>query len=329
MRCLSASCLSLAQEGYLHSIVFYNVENLFDSYDNPLTFDDDYTPQGKNRWTEKKVALKIDHIAKVIHQLGQDLTHRPPLLIGLAEVENRTLLQQLIFHPLLRQYNYGIIHVESDDFRGIDVALLYQKDHFIPQNHATYLPKLNDPKTGYIRTSRDILVVSGYLRKHQLSILINHWPSRRGGKIKSAPHRFAVAQLHKQITDSIVRRHPRGKIISMGDYNDNPKDKSIQWIIGKKRKWVAPMEGLEKKGIGSLAHNDRWYLFDQLLFSPNGKTLPFDDYQCTSLSSPMVTYPTRTLSGISFSNPFRRKYLRRIFRSFPCLCAYWGNDQLA
>ena len=190
------------------------------------------------------------------------------------------------------------------------MALLYQRDHFLVEDQKAIKLELTDPKTGYKRTTRDILVVSGYLAQHRISLLINHWPSRRGGKTKSAPHRMKAARLHKKITDSLMRKYPEGKVISMGDYNDNPNDKSLQWIKGKKKDEILfnPMEKMIKKGIGSLAHNDRWFLFDQLLFSMNWnkdkelfllKTAVFNPSFLRTKRSNYHGYPFRTkVNGI-------------------------------
>ena len=118
----------LSQE--VQTIAFYNVENLFDSRNDPKTFDDDYTPEGRNHWTPALVNQKIDQIAQVLSGVGKRETKRPPLLIGLAEVENRTVLEQLVAHPKLRPYGYEIVHFDSPDFRGINVGLLYRKEFF-------------------------------------------------------------------------------------------------------------------------------------------------------------------------------------------------------
>jgi|GEM_PF-589170 len=164
--------------------------------------------------------------------------------------------------------------------------------------------ELVDLKTGYERTTRDILVVSGYLNQHHLTVLVNHWPSRRGGKIRSAPQRFKAAQLHRKITDLIARKHPKGKIISMGDYNDDPKDKSLQWIMEKKGEKILhnPMLAMAKKGVGSLAYNDRWHLFDQMLFSLNW----YNDPSLLLLKTAVYSPPKlRTLRGRYQGYPFR------------------------
>ena len=134
------------QKAYVHSVAFYNVENLFDSLDDPDTFDDDYTPDGRLHWNDLLLDQKINQLAEVLSKVGRRETKRPPLIIGLVEVENRTVLELLIKHPLLKPYQYEIIHYESPDFRGIDVAFLYQKNHFTPSNHKAYKLDLVDAK---------------------------------------------------------------------------------------------------------------------------------------------------------------------------------------
>ena len=294
--------LCMTQQGHLHTVAFYNVENLFDPQDHPTHFDEDYTPHGKNRWTKDKLHQKIDLLVSVLSNVGKAQTQRPPLLIGLAEVENKAVVKLLTAHPNLKAYNYGIVHFESPDFRGIDVALLYQKNHFKVSHQKVYALELVDAKTGYKRTSRDILVVSGYLNQHKISVLVNHWPSRRGGAKKSAPSRFKAALLHRKITDSLRKKHPNGKIISMGDYNDDPHDKSLQWIKGNDDTFFNPMEKMAKKGKGSLAHNDRWHLFDQLLFSKHWQQNPSLFVMDVQIYQPLNL---RTLRGRYRGYPFR------------------------
>ena len=258
-----------AQQGHLHSICFYNTENFFDAFDDPNTFDEDYTPMGRMKWTQEHVLQKSEQLAQVIAQVGRNETQRPPLLIGLAEIENRNVLELLISNQQLLSYDYTIIHFESPDYRGIDVALLYQSDYFTPKTQKAYRLALTDPDHGYNRSTRDLLIVSGYLNRHLIHVLVNHWPSRRGGKVKSVQHRVKAAQLHKRITDSLFRIDKDAYIISLGDYNDSPYDKSLRWIEGKNnQRLLNPMKVMDKKGRGSLAHNDRWFLFDQILYSP-------------------------------------------------------------
>jgi len=298
------SCFAFSQQGSLYTLAFYNVENLFDAIDNPKTFDDDYTPKGRNKWTAPLVDQKVKLLSTVIFSIGNEETKRPPLLIGLVEVENKMVVQKIASSEKLKGFNYGIVHFESPDFRGIDTALLYRKNLFNVTHQKAYPLELVDLKTGYKRTTRDILVVSGYLNQHHLTVLVNHWPSPRGGKIRSAPQRFKAAQLHRKITDSIARKHPKGKIISMGDYNDDPKDKSLQWIMEKKGEKILhnPMLAMAKKGVGSLAYNDRWHLFDQMLFSLNWYNDPSLFLLKTAVYSPPKL---RTLRGRYQGYPFR------------------------
>ena len=260
----------------IRSLAFYNVENLFDTINDPNTFDDDRTPNGKYLWNTATYTDKIQKIAHTISRIGQSIRKEPPDIIGLAEVENISVLNDLISSALLRSYNYGIIHKDSKDQRGIDVALLFKKEIFIPnqiKTHALFL--INDE--GYRLYTRDILVVNGYIDNELIYILVNHWPSRRGGILKSEPRRIAAALLHKRVTDSILKIDHDAKIISMGDFNDGPLDKSFKKILktGKPiRKedtiyWFNPMEKYIKKGIGSLAYKDSWNLFDQFLFTSN------------------------------------------------------------
>jgi hypothetical protein len=206
-----------AQQGSLHTLAFYNVENLFDTKDNTKTFDNDYTPTGRNKWTRRLMDQKIKLLSDVLFSIGNKETKSPPLLIGLVEVENRKVIEKIVSSKKLKPYNYGIIHFDSPDFRGIDSALLYRKTLFKIRHQKTYALELIDLKSGNKRTTRDILVVSGYLIQHHLTILVNHWPSRRGGKVRSAPQRLKAAQLHRKIADSVTRKHPNGKIICMGD----------------------------------------------------------------------------------------------------------------
>ena len=181
MRLLSFFCVlsAMPSKGRCTASPF-TIPKIFDAIDNPNTFDDDYTPEGRMQWTEALVQQKSEQLAKVISQIGKATTQRAPF-IGLAEIENYKLLKRLTSNRLLHPYNYGIIHVESPDYRGIDVALLYQSE-FFRLYIKTYRLALTDPDHGYKRTTRDLLVVSGYLNHQLISVLINHWPSRRGGK---------------------------------------------------------------------------------------------------------------------------------------------------
>ena len=252
-------------QGEIHSVVFYNVENLFDPTDDPNHFDEEYTPTGRKQWTPFLMEQKINQLARVLAKVGYTETKQLPLFIGLAEVENYNLLAQISDHPQLQKGGYRIAHSESKDPRGIDVGLLYKPSVFDLKDIKKYPLSWENETTRTRYFSRDILVVGGFLQQHKINILINHWPSRRGGVKKSKPLRLLAAKLHHRIVDSLVRKDPNTFIISMGDYNDNPKDNSIKYLTSKG--FTNPMQDLYTQGKGSLAFRDRWFLFDQMLFS--------------------------------------------------------------
>lgn len=279
---LTFSLIPLSLEGQekrefnVLTVAFYNLENLYDIYDDPLTFDDERTPKGKERWTETSYREKIKNMAFAISKIGFQHTQSAPAVIGVCEIENLDVLEDLISEPTLAPYDYGIIHFDSPDLRGVDVALLYKKNLFIPQNFVAHELVLYDVKTPEKRTyTRDQLVVTGLLEGEQVHVIVNHWPSRSGGEKVSSYKREKAALLNKRIIDSLQRVNPYAKIISMGDFNDDPFNKSIKKVLGAKaekkdvhiKEIYNPMAGLSKKGIGSLAYRDNWNLFDQIMVS--------------------------------------------------------------
>ena len=269
----------LAQEAKtykIRTVAFYNLENLFDTVNDSLTFDDDRTPNGKDNWTIERYNHKIYNMSKVLSEIGNPDTQTSPDIIGLCELENRQVVEDLINHPHLREKDYGIIHYDSPDERGIDVALLYKKEAFLPTSFVS-LRLLLTNENDYRDYTRDQLVVSGLLDGEEMHFIVNHWPSRSGGEARSKPNRIEAARLNKRIIDSISVLSPKAKIISMGDLNDDPIDDSLKKILKTKGKVADlensdlynPMEILYKKGIGSLAYRDRWNLFDQIYFTAN------------------------------------------------------------
>ena len=269
----------------IQTVAFYNVENLFDTVDDTLTFDDDRTSLGKDKWNEERYTKKIGNIAKVLSDIGVEEAKSPPSIIGLCEVENRLVLEDLINHPLLRDRNYGIVHYDSPDERGIDVALLYLKKEFIPLNsQARKLLIYDAAKRDY---TRDQLVVSGLLQGEEIHFIVNHWPSRSGGEAKSSYKREKAALLNRRIIDSIYRINPEAKIIGMGDFNDDPTNKSFKKFLQTKAKisdlkekdLYNPMEVMLKNGKGTLAYRDSWNLFDQFYLSERLVSKNFDGFQ--------------------------------------------------
>ncbi|WP_047417137.1 endonuclease/exonuclease/phosphatase family protein [Cellulophaga sp. Hel_I_12] len=306
----------------IRTIAFYNVENLFDIKNDSLSFDDDRTPEGKDQWTLDRYFKKIEQLTKVISEIGADIPKTSPDIIGLCEIENRAVLEDLIQHNHLKNKEYGIIHFDSPDERGIDVALLYKKAAFIPNTFRSHRLLLFN-EDGFRDYSRDQLVVGGFLDDEQFYFIVNHWPSRSGGEARSKPNRMAAAELNKRIIDSIVRFDASAKIISMGDFNDDPTSDSLKKILKTKGESTNlepndlynPMERLHKKGIGSLAYRDKWNLFDQLFFTSNlitkhKKTYSFWQafvYAPSYLIDPsgrFKGYPLRTYAGGNYVGGF-------------------------
>lgn len=270
------------KEYQVAAIGFYNLENLFDTIIDPDTnkiLQDDFTPHGKKRWTSKRYHEKLTRMAKVISELGTEITPDGVAILGVAEIENKNVLEDLVKEESIKSRNYKIVHYDSPDKRGIDVGLLYNPKYF----------KLESSRSVSLRTidttffTRDQLLVSGYLNDEKIHIIVAHWPSRRGGQKRSSPRREIAATLGKMIIDSIQKVEPHAKILYLGDLNDDPINKSVKKnleSVGKKEELKAnnmfnPWETFYKKGIGTLAYRDTWNLFDQILVSPN---LVGDDY---------------------------------------------------
>ncbi|MGD1947467.1 MAG: endonuclease/exonuclease/phosphatase family protein [Croceivirga sp.] len=267
----------MAQKSYqIRTVAFYNVENLFDTENDTLIFDDERTAEGAYQWTETRYEKKIDNIAKVLSQLGYERSNALPDIIGVCEVENIRVVQDLVNHPLLLKGNYGIVHSDSPDERGIDVALLYKKNSFLPVSFQSVRLLLFSDE-GFRDYTRDQLVVNGLLDGESFSFIVNHWPSRSGGELRSRPNRIKAAQLNHRIIDSLRRGDVNSKIISMGDFNDDPIDDSLKKVLrteGKQEKLDStqlfnPMERFFRKGMGTLAYRDIWNLFDQFVMTPN------------------------------------------------------------
>ena len=263
-------------EYQLRTVAFYNLENLFDTKNDTLVYDDDRTPEGKDNWTQERYEHKLGQLSKVISQIGTDVSKTPPDVIGVCEIENKQVLEDLVNHPNLIKYDYGIVHFDSPDERGIDVALLYRTSVFVPISFDSRRLLLSKDD-GFRDYTRDQLVVEGSLDNEKLYFIVNHWPSRSGGEARSRPFRLAAAKLNRRIIDSIQRNNSLAKIISMGDFNDDPVDPSFKRILqvkGKKKQLdsmslFGPMEKLFRKGEGSLAYRDKWNLFDQIYMTAN------------------------------------------------------------
>ncbi len=269
---------SIYAQGKQYQVVvagFYNVENLFDTIDDPNTFDEDFTPHGMYHYSGDIYRNKLQKLEEVLSKIGTDVSPDGLAFWGTAEVENVKVLEDLANMPLLKSRNYQIIHYNGGDTRGIDCAFVYNPKYF------TVLSSVSIPidlslavKEG--KPTRDVLYVKGILRgTDTVHVFVGHWPSRRGGETLTAPMRNYVADVIHHATDSIQKTNASVKILVMGDLNDNPTDPSlVKHLITVDKKELAsdkkmynPWVDFYKKGFGTLAHNDAWGLFDQIILS--------------------------------------------------------------
>lgn len=259
---------SKAAHSFLY-IAFYNVENLFDTNDDVNVDDEEFTPNGKQHWTNQNYEKKISNIAKVIRAMndgnGADI-------VGFAEIENRHVLEDLITDPQLKKLNYGIEHHDSPDKRGIDVAMIYKKDVFKILGEKFFTVDVSKYEE---KPTRDIVMVKGIAGKNDtLNIFLNHWPSRRDGKEVSEPKRIVAATVLRRVVDSLQHINPWTNILIMGDLNDNPTDKSVSEILGAKNKIDlssgSPLYDCDsyfdwKNGEGTEFYKGSWSRFIQII----------------------------------------------------------------
>jgi len=312
----------------IRTVAFYNLENLFDTINNPNTFDEQ-SPIMRLKGNKTRAYIdKLNNMAKVIAGIGFEKSKISPAIIGVAEVENRKVLEDLIVTEPLKNKHYEILHFDSPDARGIDVALLYQKKYFKPISQKNYELRLWDAAGKRIYT-RDQLLVSGVLDDELIYIIVNHWPSRRGGEVKSSPLREKAAWLNLKIIEDIRKEEPQAKIINMGDFNDDPTNKSIKKVLkakGKKKDVKEgdiynPMENMFRRGFNTLGYRDNINLFDQILISSqlltNSKS--YDTYkmfathiynpnEITTKSGRYKGYPFRSYSNGNFLGGYSDHY---------------------
>ncbi|CAL2087157.1 endonuclease/exonuclease/phosphatase family protein [Tenacibaculum sp. 190524A05c] len=253
----------------LLTIAFYNVENLFDTIDDPFTNDDKYTAKGERKWTHKRYRRKLKKISYVISQIGKKVSKETPVIVGLVEVENTRVLEDLVAQKDLRNHGYRYVHFDSKDERGIDTALLYRAQFFEPVSSKKFQFNFLD-EDGTKDHTRDVLLVSGFLNEELVHIIVNHWPSRREGEEETRPKRIQAAKVVQKAVEEIRSKDSEAKIIIMGDFNDNPDSESIEQHLVTED-FYNPMLGLQKQGLGTLSFRKEWYLFDQIILSKNFK----------------------------------------------------------
>lgn len=275
------ACLNAQQTSGLRiPVAFYNVENLFDTQKGENN-DSQFLPDGDNQWVEAKYKTKLKNIARVVSEIGGS----GPAIIGLSEVENRGVLEDLVRQPALERLNYSIVHYDSPDKRGIDCALLYNPHIFRLSSSGVKAVELEDRPDW---KTRDILFATGTIAGEVFHFLVAHWPSRSGGESASAPLRMRAAKVMKSVADSLLRAYPNSKAILMGDFNDDPINKSLlegleiqDSPIGLAHdQYYTPMLRLYNKGLGTLAYRDTWNLFDIIVVSG---ALLGDDYSTFKL----------------------------------------------
>ena len=285
---------------------------------------EDFTPKSSKNYTYDIYQQKLKNTAQVISEIGTKYTKTAPVIVGLAEVENRQVLEDLVKQDALKKYDYGIEHYNSFDARGIDVALIYKKKRFLVTQ--SYKKELviyrEDGKREY---TRDLLVVVGILDGEKIAFFVNHWPSRRGGEAVSMPKRNAAANLLKQEMDAIKEKNPNIKLIAMGDFNDDPISPSFKNYVkavgnekelSEKYPYFNPMYKMYKKGIASLAYQDAPNLFDQIIYSKNlvsdkikeeytvYKTEVFAPSYLINKQGNYKGYPFRSWSGNQFTGGY-------------------------
>ncbi len=325
--CLLAAALTCASPmkdkpdpgsaGQPYRIMFYNTENLFDTVDDTLKEDEDFTAPGRLHWTGKRYWTKIKNLYKVMVALGG---WQPPDVIGLCEIENRRVLEDITEQTPLSKYAYRIIHRNSADRRGIDVALLYNPKTVRYINHQFY----SSSRQGL--QSRDILCFKAMLGADTCHFLVNHWPSRSEGQLETERERFTVAETLKHVVDSLLSRPEPANIVIMGDFNDEPEDESLTGYLKaipdrrdpvNDRLYnlsVPPASGPVK---GTLKYQGKWNIFDQiivsgsmlrgtggLICSPDSYSIFREPYLLTEDKQYNGYKPYRTYSGFRYLGGF-------------------------
>ena len=309
-------------------IAFYNWENLFDTIpNNPEGRDEEFTPKGSRQWDGRKYREKVHNLAYAISQFATKTTPVGPAIIGVSEIENRSVMEDVVNQPELKKWNLQVVHHDSPDARGVDVGLLYNPRYFKLENVT------NHRLTAISFRTRDQMCVVGKLLGQRIAVIVNHWPSRLGGQEQSEPNRVAAAELSKSIADSLWNIDPEIGVIIMGDLNDDPQNKSCAKIIGGAREpegvgphgFYNPWWKKLDSGVGTLAYQSAWNLFDQIMVSGNlvndvpqgkwqfyeAKVLNFDFLKDTEGNR--VGYPKRTYASGSYLGGYSDHFPTEIF----------------
>ena len=322
---------TLAQEKQYQAfgVAFYNLENLFDTINNNGKYDLEFSPNGARKWDGDKYWKKIHNMAYAISQMRGNMAPKGTAIIGVSEIENRTVLDDLVADPALKDSRLQIVHHDSPDRRGVDVGLLYNPRFFRVLNVTNHRLTIEDNPTFL---TRDQMCVTGLLAGEKVSVIVNHWPSRLGGQEQSSYLREAAAALNKHIADSLLADDPNQGIIIMGDLNDDPQDRSMAVALGarKKKEDVKPGEfynpwwAMLDKGIGTLAYKGQWNLFDQIVLSDYFlgddrsrwcffKAEVLNREFLKTKEGDRAGYPLRTFSGGAFLNGYSDHFPTQVF----------------
>ena len=270
---INAASVTAQKKYEVYSVGFYNLENLFDTIHDAGKNDFEFLPDGTNKWGTMKYTNKLKNMATVLNEMSTDMLPMGLAAVGVSEIENYRVLDDLVSHPVLAHRGWKIVHIEGPDRRGVDCALLYNPKLFSPVASKLVPYTTEDNDTTY--KTRGFLTVSGDMAGERVHIIVNHWPSRYA----SSPARERAAVLVKAVKDSLMAQNPQSKVIIMGDMNDDPDDKSMKNCLGAKREqnqlkhdtdlYNPWWNVLRKKGLGTLKYQGKWNLFDQIVFSGN------------------------------------------------------------
>lgn len=300
-------------------VAFYNCENYYDTVNNPIVDDEEFLPNSERHYDTQIFLDKVNRLTTVMSQLGTDINPDGFALLGVAEIENDTVLNILTHSKKLKSRNLKIVHYDSPDKRGIDVGLLYNPKYFTPIFSEPLFVKLpGGTKDSYF--TRDVLYVKGVLDGDTIHVMVNHWPSRSGGEERSIPARAAAAGVCKRIVDSLMAINLHTKILIMGDLNDDPVSPSMTKVLetkGSEKKvkdggLYNPWVDFYKNGIGTIAYQDAWGLFDQIVLSKAwlDKSQPgYHFYKATIFNKEFLVqqtgkykgYPKRTWDGTTYN----------------------------
>lgn len=340
MLCAGATdCFAQKQDSkkyVVRGVAFYNLENLFDTINNNGKYDLEFSPQGARQWNGTKYRSKLANLARCIGSMTTSTTPNGPAVIGVSEIENRSVLEDLVkavdeylVSNGKKPWQLQIVHHDSPDRRGVDVGMLYNPRQFRVLGVSNARLDIGYP-------TRDQLCVNGVLAGDTINVIVNHWPSRLGGQEKSSPNREAAAALCKKTAEDIWALNPSQPVIIMGDLNDDPQDKSCAKVLGAKRDqedtemfgFYNPFWRVLDKGIGTLAYKSSWNLFDQIIVSgqlveknKDEKSNKLEYWKCQVLNFDFLKdtkgtregYPLRTFAAGVFLNGYSDHFPTEIF----------------